>query len=215
MADDPLNDKLIAAKEKWAKEGRGLTGEIAPPSRRLPAGQHLSHDLPVLDLGTQPNMPAKDWSLTVAGQCARPLKWTFADLLAQPQTDITCDIHCVTTWSCYDMVWSGVSTHHLIQAARVKPEARFVMIRGFDGYTTNLPLEQFADAKALIAHSWQNQPLPREHGGPVRLVIPQLYFWKSAKWVRAITFMDKDCPGYWEQRGYHPIGDPWKEERYS
>ena len=214
MTDDLPNAKLIAAKEKWAKDGRGMSGQTLRAKSRLPAGQHLVNGLPVLDLGIQPNLSLKDWSLTIGGATARTLKWSWDDFMAQPQVDITADIHCVTTWSSYDNRWQGVSAAHVMAAAGVKPSASFVMLRSYDGYTTNLPLDHFAAADVVIAHTWQGQPLPREHGGPVRVVVPQLYFWKSAKWVRAITFMDGDEPGYWEQRGYHNQGDPWNEERY-
>lgn len=215
MSDDQLNEKLIAAKQKWASDRRGLTGQAIPSERpRLPSGQHLVQGLPVLDLGIQPNLPLKEWTLTIGGMTDRTLQWSWNDFMAQPQIELTCDIHCVTTWSSYNNVWNGVSAKHLMAAAGVNPKAQFVMLRSYDGYTTNVPLEHFAADDVLIAHSWQGQPITRDHGGPVRVVVPQLYFWKSAKWVRAITFMEKDQPGYWELRGYHNNGDPWKEERY-
>jgi DMSO/TMAO reductase YedYZ molybdopterin-dependent catalytic subunit len=214
MADDPsgTNDKLIRSKEQWAREGRGLTGRS--DKARLPPGQHLTRDWPILDLGIQPNLSTKDWSLTVAGAVEAPLTWNWDQFRSQPQHDFVSDIHCVTTWSLYDSCWTGVSAEHLLSVVRPRPEARFIMFRSFDGYTTNVPLARFADSDVLLAHSWQGQPLTREHGGPVRVIIPKLYFWKSAKWLRAITFMEKDSPGYWELRGYHDEGDPWTEERY-
>ena len=215
MTDDVPNSKLIATKEKWAKEGRGLSGKGPQQHTRLPVGQHLVNGLPVLDLGIQPDLALKDWSLTIGGMTSRKLVWSWDDLLAQPQMEILADIHCVTTWSSYDNLWHGVSGRHILEAAGVKDEAKFVMLRSFDGYTTNLPIEFFAAPDALVAHRWQDQPIPKENGGPVRMVVPQLYFWKSAKWIRAITFMEKDAPGYWEQHGYHNVGDPWNEERYS
>ncbi len=206
------NEKLIAAKEKWAREGRALTGRTG--ADRLPPGQRLVRDWPVLDLGVQPNLSNAEWSLTVGGAVEAPLKWSWDDFLAQPRTELVSDIHCVTTWSRYDNAWTGVAARHLLDRVRPRPGAAFVMFRSYDGYTTNVPLSRFADDDVLLAHSWQGQPLTREHGGPVRVVIPKLYFWKSAKWLRAITFMDKDSPGYWELRGYHDEGDPWREERY-
>lgn len=208
-----IRDKLVETKEKWAREGRGLTGAAAS-KRRLPPGQRETSDWPVLDLGITPNLAPADWSLSVGGAVETPLKWSWADFLAQPQTTLTTDIHCVTTWSRYDNAWQGVSARHLLALVRPRAEAKFLMFRSYDGYTTNVPLDRFADDDVLLAHSWQGKPLSREHGGPVRVVIPKLYFWKSAKWLRAITFMDKDSPGYWEQRGYHDEGDPWTEERY-
>ena len=207
--------KLVDAKQRWAREGRGLTGAAVPPARhRLPPGQHEVASLPVLDLGVHPTIPAEDWTLAVAGSVARPLKWSWAQFLAQPQAEIAADIHCVTTWTIYGTRWTGVTTRHLLDLVQPRPEARFVMLKSHDGYSTNLPLDRFAAADVLIAHTFDGLPLPREHGGPVRLVVPQLYFWKSAKWLRAITFMEKDSPGYWELRGYHDEGDPWREERY-
>ena len=210
-----FKDKLIASKESWARDGRGLTGKSASPQQRLPPGQHETQDWPVLDLGIQPNLAPTDWSLSVAGAIETPLRWSWSDFLAQPQTRLTTDIHCVTTWSRYDNLWEGVSVRHLLGLVKPRPGARFVMLRSFDGYSTNVPLDRFADDDVLLAHSWQGEPLSREHGGPVRAIIPKLYFWKSAKWLRAITFMDKDSPGYWELRGYHNEGDPWTEQRYG
>jgi DMSO/TMAO reductase YedYZ molybdopterin-dependent catalytic subunit len=209
-------DKLIAAKEKWAREGRGLTGAGAvPAARRLPPGQRETFDFPVLDLGDQPNLSTRDWSLSVGGMVENPIRWDWDTFMAQPQTELVSDIHCVTTWSRYDNSWTGVAARHLLKTVRPRQEARFLLLRSFDGYTTNIPLARFADDDVLLAHSWQGQRLSREHGGPVRAVIPKLYFWKSAKWLRHITFSDRDTPGYWELRGYHGEGDPWKEERYS
>lgn len=209
-------DKLIRTKEQWARDGRGLTGTNADPKKaRLPPGQHIVKDFPVLDLGDQPNLLQREWTLTTAGQISQSIRWTFDDLMAQPQVEVICDIHCVTTWSRYDNRWRGVSAKHLL--AQVQPEAatQFLMVRSFDGYATNVPMSWFDDDDVLLAHTWNGAPLTREHGGPVRLVIPKLYFWKSAKWIRHITFMEKDAPGYWEARGYHAVGDPWKEQRYG
>lgn len=214
--DEPLmgriRDKLVETKEKWARDGRALTGKSGQD--RLPPGQRLTADWPVLDLGITPNLTTEDWSLSVGGACEVPLKWSWAEFMAQPQVELTSDIHCVTTWSRYDNTWKGVSARHLLELARPRGSAEFIMFRSYDGYTTNVPLKYFADDDVLLAHSWEGAPLTRDHGGPVRVVIPKLYFWKSAKWLRAITFMDKDSPGYWELRGYHDRGDPWTEERY-
>lgn len=212
----PPPSKLTVAKEQWAREGRGLTG--APPSphrRRLPPGQRETADFPVLDLGDQPNLSPRDWSLSVGGMVDNPIRWDWSTFMAQPQTEIVSDIHCVTTWSRYDNAWAGVAARHLLAVVRPKPTARFLLLRSYDGYTTNLPLTRFADDDVLLAHGWQGRPLSREHGGPVRVVVPKLYFWKSAKWLRHITFSDRDTPGYWELRGYHDDGDPWAEQRYK
>ena len=221
MSDDDYagrrnTDKLIRTKEQWARDGRGLTGTNADPKKaRLPPGQHIVKDFPVLDLGDQPNLLQREWTLTTAGQISQSIRWTFDDLMAQPQVEVICDIHCVTTWSRYDNRWRGVSAKHLLAQVQPKAATQFLMVRSFDGYATNVPMSWFDDDDVLLAHTWNGAPLTREHGGPVRLVIPKLYFWKSAKWIRHITFMEKDAPGYWEARGYHAVGDPWKEQRYG
>lgn len=182
--------------------------------RRLPPGQHQTAKFPVLDLGEQPNLSTAEWSLSVGGMVDNPIRWDWREFMAQPQVEVANDIHCVTAWSRYDNLWKGVAARHLLEVARPKPTARFLLFRAYDGYTTNVPLERFDAAEALLATHWQGEPLGREHGGPVRVVIPSLYFWKSAKWLRHITFSDRDTPGYWELRGYHDEGDPWKEERF-
>ena len=219
MTDDipqPPVTKLTRTKERWAREGRFLTGKIArPEDQRLPPGQHLTIDWPVLDLGATPNVTPERWKLDVHGAVDTPLFWDFATFAAQPQSDFVSDIHCVTTWSRYDNAWRGVSTRDLLDACQPKSEASFVVLHSHDGYTTNLALEDFAAADALLAHSWQGRPITREHGGPVRLIVPHLYFWKSAKWLQRIEFATADHPGYWEMRGYHNRGDPWAEQRYS
>lgn len=220
-----IKQKLIDTKEKWAEEGRGLTqdagtgkpaevgqGEDKP---RLPPGQRLTQDFPVLDLGVQPAIAPDEFRLSVSGLVENPIDWDFDAFMAQPQVTLTTDIHCVTTWSRYDNTWEGVTAKHFLSVVKPKPEAAFLVFHSHDGYTTNVPLKAFDDDDVVIAHSWNGQPLERKHGGPVRPIIPKLYFWKSAKWVKHITFLDKDAPGFWEVRGYHNHGDPWKEERYG
>jgi DMSO/TMAO reductase YedYZ molybdopterin-dependent catalytic subunit len=208
--------KLTRTKARWAREGQFLTGRHGrPESDRLPPGQHLVRTWPVLDLGQTPNVPKSVWRLDFGGLVATPQSWSFADYEAQPQVDLVSDIHCVTSWSRYDNHWAGVSTRHLMETIGVSPEARFVLLTANDGYTTNMALEDFAVADALLAHSWEGEPLSLEHGGPVRLVVPHLYFWKSPKWLRRIEFSATDKPGFWEVRGYNNHGDPWTEERYS
>ncbi|PDT90305.1 sulfite oxidase-like oxidoreductase [Bradyrhizobium sp. Y36] len=218
MSDDnePPDSKLTRTKEKWAREGRFLTGKIArPEDQRLPPGQHLTKDWPVLDLGVVPPISRERWRLDVYGSVETPVFWTFAEFSAQKQAQFTSDIHCVTTWSRYDNEWEGLATRELLAACQPREDARFVTLHSYDGYTTNLALEDFAAEDALLAHSWSGQPLTEEHGGPVRLVVPHLYFWKSAKWLQAIEFLTEDAPGFWEVRGYHNRGDPWAEQRYS
>ena len=219
MADDrepPPDSKLTRTKQRWAAEGRFLTGKVArSEEQRLPPGQHLTKDWPTLDLGLTPGISRERWRLDVYGSVENPLFWNFAAFMAQPQSRFVSDIHCVTTWSRYDNQWEGLSTRDLLGACRPHEDARFVVLHSYDGYTTNVKTDVFSEPDALLAHSWEGAPLAREHGGPVRVVLPQWYFWKSAKWVNQIEFLAQDRPGFWEVRGYHNEGDPWKEERYG
>lgn len=211
-----IKDKLITSKQQWAKDGRLLTGETSSPDkRRLPPGQRLTRDWPVLDLGVQPNILLDRWQLTVGGLVEKPLKLDWNQFLDLPQSDTVSDIHCVTAWSRYDNRWSGVLARDFLKIVKPKPEVKHVVFQSYDGYATNVTLQMFAAGDVLLAHSWDGAPLTREHGGPVRIVMPQFYFWKSAKWVKHIAFLDRDAPGYWEVRGYHNTGDPWKEDRYG
>ena len=213
---DGIKDKLIATKQAWARAGRLLTGKDGDPATdRLPPGQRLVKDWPVLDLGIQPEVPKGDWRLKIDGVVTAPVEWDYATLLNQPRFDDISDIHCVTAWSRYDNNWTGVSTRHLLDVVQPLPAARHVILHGYDGYTTNVALDHFAEADCLLAHSHDGVPLSREHGGPVRLIIPRYYLWKSAKWIKHIEFASADAPGFWEVRGYHNIGDPWSEQRYG
>jgi DMSO/TMAO reductase YedYZ molybdopterin-dependent catalytic subunit len=212
----PDDSKLTRTKSRWAELGKFLTGRSsAPGDERLPPGQHLVRNWPVLDLGQTPNVPRDRYRLDLDGAVEASRSLTFAELMALPQSEKRSDIHCVTTWSRYDNEWKGVSTRDLFETIAVKPEASHVVLHANDGYTTNLRLDDFLSPDAILAHSWQGEPLTLEHGGPVRLVVPHLYFWKSAKWLRRIEFTTVDKPGFWEVRGYHNRGDPWQEERYS
>jgi DMSO/TMAO reductase YedYZ molybdopterin-dependent catalytic subunit len=213
--DLPPETKLTRSKRSWAGEHKFLTGKVRDGSDRLPPGQHLVHDWPILDLGKQPDIGRDRWKLKIDGMVERPVSLDWAGYMALPQVRLTSDIHCVTTWSRYDNLWAGVATQALVDLVVPRAEASAVMLHGYDGYTTNLPLADFLAPSAILAHSWQAKPLTREHGGPVRLVVPHLYFWKSAKWISAITFLGADKPGFWEVNGYHMRGDPWEEERYS
>jgi DMSO/TMAO reductase YedYZ molybdopterin-dependent catalytic subunit len=215
-AERPAETKLTATKQRWAREGRFLTGRTArPEAERLPPGQHLVRDWPVLDLGIQPSIARDRWQLDAFGAVEHPLVWDWPAFHALPQSQDISDIHCVTTWSRYDNAWEGVSTVDILAAVMPKPEAQFVILHSYDGYTTNLSIEDFAAPDAILAHSWQGAPLTQEHGGPVRLVVPRLYFWKSAKWLQRMEFTSIDRPSFWETRGYHNRGDPWAEQRYS
>ncbi len=208
-------DKLIASKEKWARDKRLIDPSAPATHDRLPPGQHLVRDWPVLDLGIQPEIALRDWRFSVGGLVVHPIEWGWADFQAFEQSESVSDIHCVTVWSRYDNRWTGISGVDLLTLVDPLPEARFLRIHSFDDYDTNIPIEDFAAEGVVLASHWQGAPLTRAHGGPVRLVVPQLYFWKSAKWVRGIEFIDRDRPGFWELRGYNMRGDPWRQERYS
>ena len=211
-----IKDKLVRTKEKWAQEGRLLTGRPDMGHvNRLPPGQKEVKNWPVLDLGAQPDVKPENWRLRIGGLVENPLVWTLPQFHALPQEDFLSDIHCVTQWSRFDNRWRGVSSKTILEIAKPKPEVSHAVFHSYDGYTTNVKLSVFAEANVLLAHSWEGAPIPREHGGPVRVVIPDWYFWKSAKWVTRIEFVATDQPGFWEVRGYHNEGDPWKEERYS
>ncbi len=212
----PEDSKLTRTKQKWAREGRFLTGRTArPESERLPPGQHLVRDWPVLDLGQQPHIALDKWQLVIDGAVEHPATLDWAQFQREPQSDKTSDIHCVTTWSRYDNLWEGVAARDILDLVMPKAEAHFVILHSYDRYTTNITLEDFASEDAIVAHSWEGKPLTREHGGPVRLVVPHLYFWKSAKWLKRIEFKAGDAPGFWEVNGYHNRADPWREQRYS
>lgn len=218
MSDDqiPEDSKLTTSKRRWAAEGKFLTGRISrPETERLPPGQHLVKTWPVLDLGQQPIISIESWRLEVRGLVETPLDLNWAAFQALEQSSMISDIHCVTTWSRYDNKWTGVSTRDLLDLTMPKAEAGYVMLTSYDGYTTNLPLSDFAAEDAILATAWEGLPLTRDHGGPMRLVVPHLYFWKSAKWLRRIDLLPADKAGFWEKNGYHMYGDPWREQRYS
>ncbi|WP_207791561.1 sulfite oxidase-like oxidoreductase [Sandaracinobacteroides saxicola] len=211
-----MSEKLIGVKQAWAKAGRLLTGKADEGyEARLPPGQRLVTNWPVLDLGVQPDVPTASWRLEVDGAVTTPMTLDWAAFMALPQVEDVSDIHCVTQWSRYDNRWQGVSTATILNAVQPLPRAAHVILHGFDGYTTNVSLDLFAEADCLLAHSHDGAPLSREHGGPVRAIIPRYYFWKSAKWLKRIEFVAEDAPGFWEVRGYHNVGDPWLEQRYS
>lgn len=210
------DDRLIAKKEGWARTGRGLTGEIQKDERpRLPPGQKLNKGFPVLDLGILPEVDIDDWELSIKGEIENPLVWNWDRFGALATDRIVTDFHCVTTWSIFDAHWEGLFFRKLIEQVRPAPEAKFVYFTSYDGYTTNLPLSVCADDDVLLAHAWNGRPLSREHGGPVRMIVPKRYAWKSAKWIKEIHFMKNDRLGFWEMRGYSNTADPWTEDRYA
>jgi DMSO/TMAO reductase YedYZ molybdopterin-dependent catalytic subunit len=181
---------------------------------RVPPGQHLATGFPVLTYGDTPHLSQADWSLTVSGLAA-PQTFTWEDLLALPQADFTADFHCVTTWSKLDVPWRGVPIPTLIEQISLDPTATQVMLHCYGGYATNLTLDDFVRPDNFLAHTLNSAPLPPDHGGPVRVVVPHLYAWKSAKWIREIEFLATEALGFWERNGYHRRGEPWAEERYS
>ncbi len=210
-------DRYIAAKQKWAEKQKAegfKPRDLAAPGR-LPPGQKLTTGFPVLDLGVQPEVPHAEWTLTLDGLVEKPATLSWAAFNALPQVTDVSDFHCVTTWSKYDCRWSGVSFTTLFELAQPKPDAKFVYFTSYDGYSTNVPLEHCLDDDVLVATQFDGAPVSREHGGPARVIIPKLYAWKGAKFVKTITFLAEDRLGFWEVRGYHAVGDPWKEERYA
>jgi DMSO/TMAO reductase YedYZ molybdopterin-dependent catalytic subunit len=190
---------------------------ISPDTRRenrIPPGQVRTRKWPVLQYGDVPTISTERWRLDIRGLVTTPLSFSWEEFRELPRVKVYSDFHCVTTWSRLDNVWEGVAVREIMRRAGVLPEAKFVIPHGYDsGWTTNLPLIDFDSADALIADTHDGQPLTSDHGGPVRLIVPQLYAWKSAKWLKAIEFVAEDRPGYWEQAGYHNHGDPWTEER--
>jgi len=192
---------------------RGFTGRARDPQPDLPPGQFVTEDFPVLSAGPTPVLPTEEWSFTIATETGQKLSWTWDELHALGLEDVHTDIHCVTRWSKFGTDWRGVSLDVLFED--IESTFDYVMVHSYGGYTTNLPLEDILDGKAWIATEFGGEPLEPDHGGPARLLVPHLYFWKSAKWVRGITMQRDDNPGFWEQNGYHTYGDPWREERYS
>jgi len=195
---------------------RGFVGRKRPqPPKPVPPGQYVVHDFPVLSAGPTPRIPLDQWSFAIRYEGETLAEWNWNDFIALPQTKITVDIHCVTKWSKLDTTWEGVTIDTLLEAAGTDPPAEYVTAYCDGDYTTNLPVEDLLGDKGMIALRYEGEPLPPEHGGPARLFVPHLYFWKSAKWVRGLRFMDSDEPGFWEAYGYHIYGDPWREERYA
>jgi DMSO/TMAO reductase YedYZ molybdopterin-dependent catalytic subunit len=203
-----------------APQGTGPLNRHGSP--KLPVGQHGVHNWPVLDLGDVPDIPRSSWRLEITGEVHNPVTLTWDDFIALPQVDDVSDFHCVTTWSRFDNRWRGVRMRDLAELVVPADSARFVLFTGHDAqpgtdipYTTNLPLTRATEDDVLLVHTWEGQPLPREHGGPVRVITPKLYAWKGTKWVRRIEFLARDQRGYWELRGYSNTAEPWLNDRYS
>ena len=178
----------------------------------LPPGQYLTESFPVLSAGPTPRITPDEWEFTITTETGQVHRWSWAEFLALKQDDVTRDIHCVTSWSKLGTSWRGVSLDTLFES--VESDCEFTMAHSYGGYTTNVPLEDLLDGKAWIAHEFDGKALEPEHGGPARLLVPHLYFWKSAKWVNGLEMLRQDEPGFWESNGYHMYGDPWREERY-
>jgi DMSO/TMAO reductase YedYZ molybdopterin-dependent catalytic subunit len=181
----------------------------------VPPGQVLTYKFPVLHYGSTPHIDPNDWRLKVWGLVEEPREFTWEELMGLPKQRQVCDIHCVTRWSKQDTVWEGVPFREIVKLVNPRPEARFVMEHAYGGYTTNMALEELLDDDVLLAFNYDDKPLEPEHGGPLRMLVPKLYFWKSAKWLRGLEFMAENKPGFWEMYGYHMHGDPWTEERFS
>jgi DMSO/TMAO reductase YedYZ molybdopterin-dependent catalytic subunit len=182
---------------------------------RTPPGQSLTSKWPVLHYGSVPRFNAATWDFRLFGLVEQPVTLTHEEFFALPKTTLTCDIHCVTQWSRLGVTFEGFAATTVLGLAKIRPEAKYVMVHGEQGYETNIPVEYLQAADALFAHKADGEDLTPDHGYPLRLVIPRLYFWKSAKWVRGLEFLAGDRPGFWERNGYHMRGDPWREERYS
>jgi DMSO/TMAO reductase YedYZ molybdopterin-dependent catalytic subunit len=182
---------------------------------RLPPGQVLTRKFPVLSAGPTPTVRLEDWSFFVKVGPRPVARFTWSELDALPKTTTRCDIHCVTTWTKLDTTWEGVTIDALLAAAGLAPPTPWVLVHSVDGYSTNVPTEDLVGGKAMIALRYEGLPIPPDHGGPARLLVPHLYFWKSAKWVSGIQFTQRDEAGFWELRGYHMRGDPWKQQRFT
>jgi DMSO/TMAO reductase YedYZ molybdopterin-dependent catalytic subunit len=194
---------------------RGFQGrrQRSESAQRLPPGQYLVESFPVLSAGPTPHTPLEQWDFTIVGEIDEPRRWTWEEFQKLPHESITKDIHCVTKWSKLDTTWTGVSLDTLL--GDITTSADYVLAFSDGGYTTNLPLEDVTAGKAWIVDTYEGGPLAPEHGGPARLLVPHLYFWKSAKWVRGLRLLAEDEPGFWESLGYNNYGDPWKEQRYA
>ena len=181
---------------------------------RVPPGQHLAKGFPVLTYGDTPQVSTADWTLTISG-LAKSQQFSWDDMMSLPQSEFTADFHCVTTWSKLDVKWRGIRVTDFVDQLQIEPQASHVMLHCYGGYTTNLALDDFIRHENFFAHRFYGEPLPVAHGGPMRVVVPHLYAWKSAKWISGLEFLGEQELGFWERNGYHHRGEPWAEERYS
>lgn len=215
MSQGKLKADYIERKERWARKMAGKEPRAVRSEDRLPPGQRQVHNFPVLDLGLRPEVPLEKWQLKIHGHVENPVTLSWNDFKALPRFKDTSDFHCVTTWSQFDMEFEGVAFFTVADLVRPKPSASHVFFKSYDGYSTNNPLAVCMDDDVLIADTWNGKPLSSDHGGPVRVIIPKRYAWKGAKFIREITFLDRDILGYWEVRGYSNQADPWLEQRFS
>ena len=214
---DRTKDQQDAIPEATGLPGDVIVSSDARREDRIPPGQSRTKKWPVLDASGPPRIDLEKWRFSIAGLVGKKVEWGWQEFLSLPRRRVFSDFHCVTRWSRLGNIWEGVTTRELVQrAGGARPEARFVLVHGYDdGWTTNLPLEDFLAEDALVAILHDGEPLTLEHGGPARLIVPKLYAWKSAKWVAGVELMEKDKAGFWEANGYHMRGDPWTQERYS
>ena len=213
-----INEKVVQAKQRLMFRGRGDSArevDMDYSDPRVPPGQHLVNNWPVLDLGVKPEVSLEDWSLQIDGKVEYPVTWNWEEYQEQPKVHFTTDFHCVTTWSRLDNEWDGVSFQHMLTIVRPLPSAKYVFFESYDEYTTNLPLSACDDNDVILAHQWNHQPLSNEHGGPVRVIVPKRYAWKGAKWIKKISFLSQDQKGFWEVRGYSNSALPWDNDRYG
>lgn len=206
---------IIERKERWARKMSGKARPATQSGNRLPPGQHLTSGFPVLDLGIRPDISVGKWRLGVSGLVERPTIFAWEEFNTLQRFADVSDFHCVTTWSKFDCRWNGIALFTLAEIVRPKPEVKHVLFTSYDGYSTNVRLEDCLDDDVLIATEFDGQPISREHGGPARVIIPKLYAWKGAKFVRSIEFSSEDRLGFWEVRGYSNSADPWTEDRFS
>ncbi|HEX5484013.1 MAG TPA: sulfite oxidase-like oxidoreductase [Terriglobia bacterium] len=199
----------------WGDDERKTLQEKMRREGRLPQGQSLTLKWPVLHYSGVPDFDPKTWDFRTAGWVEKPVRLSWDAFLRLPKVQVTADFHCVTRWSRFDNRWEGVAFRTIYEMTAPKPDATHAMVHCEEGYTTNVPLADLLEDNVLFAYRHDGEPLPAEHGGPLRLVVPKLYAWKSAKWVRGLEFMPYDKPGFWEQNGYHMYGDPWKEQRFD
>jgi DMSO/TMAO reductase YedYZ molybdopterin-dependent catalytic subunit len=210
-----VNNDLVARKERWARKMAGQEQPVTRSHDRLPPGQKLVHNWPVLDLGVHPEVRLDQWELKIHGRVEKPVTLNWKEFLDLPQFTDVSDFHCVTTWSRYDVEFKGVAFFTIVDLIKPKHTATHVFFKSYDGYSTNNPVESCLDDDVLIAHTADGKPLSVEHGGPARVIIPKRYAWKGAKFIREIVFLDRDILGFWEVRGYSNDADPWLEQRFA